>query len=107
MRFIRSTVAVLLVFAFLGINANLRSVLSQTSPTQSSNLDGFTPEGSTTERRWEEEFRAVPAPGSAREHLRRLTAEPHVAGTKEDYATAAVCARSDSQLWNFFRAERV
>lgn len=52
------------------------------------NLDGFSPAGSADERRWEEEFRGVPAPGSAREHLRRLTAEPHVAGTKEDYATA-------------------
>ena len=41
-----------------------------------------------TQRRWEESFRAVPATNSAREHLRRLTAEPHVAGTKEDYATA-------------------
>ncbi len=61
-------------------------VLSQNS--SSANLDGFTPEGSTIERRWEEDFRAVPAPGSAREHLQRLTAEPHVAGTKEDYATA-------------------
>ena len=35
-----------------------------------------------------EQFRAVPAPKSAREHLRRLTLEPHIAGTKEDYATA-------------------
>src|SRR4029078_7760477 len=35
-----------------------------------------------------DEFRAVPAPASAREHLRRLTAEPHIAGSKEDYATA-------------------
>lgn len=87
MKSIRSAVAVLLVFAFFGINAN-RSVRSQSSPTPSSNLDGFTPEGSSIERRWEEQFRAVPAPDSAREHLRRLTAEPHVAGTKEDYATA-------------------
>ena len=30
----------------------------------------------------------MPAPKSAREHLRRLTLEPHIAGTKEDYATA-------------------
>ncbi len=52
------------------------------------NLDGFTPSGSAAERRWEEEFRSLPTPASAREHLRRLTAEPHVAGTKEDYATA-------------------
>ena len=88
MRFIGRSVAILLVLVFLGINTNLRPVLSQSSATSSVNLDGFSTEGSTTERRWEEEFRSVPAPGSAREHLRRLTAEPHVAGTKEDYATA-------------------
>jgi N-acetylated-alpha-linked acidic dipeptidase len=76
----------LILSAFLIGQANPGVVLSQTSSAP--NLDGFTPEGSTIERRWEEEFRAVPAPGSAREHLRRLTAEPHVAGTKEDYATA-------------------
>src|SRR5207302_8780192 len=51
-------------------------------------LDGFTSDHSAAERRWEEQFHAVPAPNSAREHLRRLTSEPHVAGTKEDYATA-------------------
>src|SRR5437870_9890320 len=55
---------------------------------QETALDGFTREDSAAERRWEEQFRAVPAPNSAREHLRRLTLEPHVAGTKEDYATA-------------------
>jgi N-acetylated-alpha-linked acidic dipeptidase len=87
MRSLRSTVAVLVVFTFLTTNANLRAVLSQTNSTPPK-LDGFTRAGSADERRWEEEFRAVPAPGSAREHLRRLTVEPHVAGTKEDYATA-------------------
>jgi N-acetylated-alpha-linked acidic dipeptidase len=51
-------------------------------------IDGFSPERAAAERRWEEQFRAVPDPKSAREHLRRLTAEPHIAGTKEDYATA-------------------
>jgi N-acetylated-alpha-linked acidic dipeptidase len=51
-------------------------------------IDGFTAERAAAERRWEEQFRAVPSPASAREHLRRLTLEPHVAGTKEDYATA-------------------
>jgi N-acetylated-alpha-linked acidic dipeptidase len=59
-------------------------VFSQTTTT----IDGFTAERAAAERRWEEQFRAVPAPASAREHLRRLTIEPHVAGTKEDYATA-------------------
>jgi N-acetylated-alpha-linked acidic dipeptidase len=87
MKSVRSALVVLLVFAFLSINDN-RSVLSQSSPTVSSNLDGFAPDGSGIERRWEEAFRIVPAPDSAREHLRHLTAEPHVAGTKEDYATA-------------------
>ena len=88
MRFIRSILAGLLALAFLSSSANLRAVFSQNPATPPAILDGFTPEGSTAERRWENEFRAVPAPASAREHLRRLTAEPHVAGTKEDYATA-------------------
>ena len=86
MKNVRILLGLTLFFVLLSSQANLRSVLSQSSPN--TNLDGFTPEGSTIERRWEEEFRAVPAPGSAREHLRRLTAEPHVAGTTEDYATA-------------------
>lgn len=51
-------------------------------------LSGFTSESSAAEQRWENEFRAIPEANSAREHLRRLTAEPHVAGTKEDYDTA-------------------
>ncbi len=75
-----------LVFALSGIGISLREVHSQNVPV--AGLDGFTAAGSVIERRWEEEFRRVPAPDSAREHLRRLTAEPHVAGTKEDYTTA-------------------
>ena len=51
-------------------------------------IDGFSPNRVAAERRWEEQFRAVPDPKSAREHLRRLTIEPHIAGTKEDYDTA-------------------
>jgi N-acetylated-alpha-linked acidic dipeptidase len=63
--------------------------LATASPAQEARpLDGFTHAGAITQRRLEEQFRAVPEAGSAREHLRRLTAEPHVAGTKEDYATA-------------------
>src|ERR1700730_4862966 len=78
--------SLLLVFAFIFSPTTTRSVFSQNaSPTT---LDGFTSESSAEERRWDDQFRAVPAPDSAREHLRRLTAEPHIAGTKEDYATA-------------------
>ena len=56
--------------------------LSQTA------IDGFNEGRVQSQRRWEERFRAVPTPDSAREHLRILTREPHIAGTKEDYATA-------------------
>ena len=63
-----------------------RFVFSQGS--NAAPLDGFSANTSATQRRWEELFRSVPAPKSAREHLRRLTLEPHIAGTKEDYATA-------------------
>lgn len=86
----RRMLAGLLVLAFVTTAANLRVVRSQETPVAAaaSVIDGFTPSGSTAERRWEEEFRAVPAPDSAREHLRKLTAEPHIAGSKEDYATA-------------------
>ena len=51
-------------------------------------LDGFSAERALAQRRWEDQFRAIPNPQSAREHLRRLTLEPHIAGTKEDYDTA-------------------
>ncbi len=55
---------------------------------QTASIDGFSAARAVAQRRWEEQFRAVPAPKSAREHLRRLTLEPHIAGSKEDYATA-------------------
>jgi N-acetylated-alpha-linked acidic dipeptidase len=51
-------------------------------------IDGFNSENALAQRRWEEQFRAIPTPQSSREHLRRLTLEPHIAGTKEDYDTA-------------------
>lgn len=51
-------------------------------------IDGFSAARAGAERRWEDAFRAVPDPKSAREHLRRLTLVPHIAGTKEDYDTA-------------------
>ena len=56
--------------------------------SQTSTIDGFNADRVAAERRWEEQVRAVPNPQSAREHLRRLTLEPHIAGSKEDYGTA-------------------
>src|SRR5437763_13595483 len=55
-------------------------------------IDGFSVSRSPDNRRIEEQFRTVPAPDSAREHLRRWTADPHLAGTKEGSGTA-VCVR--------------
>jgi len=74
----RSPLALAIIFLF---NSFPSFAFAQT-------LDGFSPARSQDERRIEEQFRAVPQGASAREHLRRLTAEPHVAGTPEDRATA-------------------
>ena len=51
-------------------------------------IDGFSPKSSDIERKFEEQFRLVPRPANAREELRRLTSEAHIAGSPEDYATA-------------------
>jgi N-acetylated-alpha-linked acidic dipeptidase len=79
------TVFALIASALLLWHTHSGSALSQSS---SQTIDGFTAEGSRVQRHLEDDFRRVPAATSSREHLRRLTAEPHVAGTKEDYATA-------------------
>src|ERR1051325_4384795 len=78
MRLVRSPIAMGLI---LFINSFPSIVFAQA-------IDGFSPQKSQEERRIEEQFRAVPQGASAREHLRRLTIEPHIAGTPEDYATA-------------------
>ena len=64
------------------------TIVTRSGSTQTSTLDGFSDEASTAERTIEAQFRSVPSPASAKEHLRRLTLEPHIAGTKEDYDTA-------------------
>jgi len=76
----------------LGLLAALIAIQSigvaQNRWTDSSVIDGFGPQLSDIERRLETQFRAVPQPSTAREELRRLTAEAHIAGSPEDYATA-------------------
>src|SRR5215471_13903694 len=78
MRYARSPVAFAII---IFISCFQPSVFAQA-------IDGFSAARSQEERRLEAQFRAVPQGASAREHLRRLTAEPHVAGTPEDRATA-------------------
>src|SRR6266480_2466982 len=86
MKLIRSLTTLFVVVLFLA-TGKTRLAFSQAVIDQRA-LDGFSVQGTVDERRWEEQFRAAPTAASAREHLRRLTLEPHVAGTKEDYATA-------------------
>jgi len=87
MKPLRGITTISLVVIILILSANTRLGFAQALIDVPA-LDGFSTAGAVAERRWEEQFRAVPASASAREHLRRLTLEPHVAGTKEDYATA-------------------
>ena len=81
MKMFRGGVAITLALLVVGI-------ITRSASTQTSRLDGFSDEASATQRRTEEQFRSIPSPASAKEHLRRLTLEPHVAGTKEGYDTA-------------------
>lgn len=82
------TILILVLLVVITLAAPLSFTDAFTTTFAQTTIDGFSAERSGAERRWEEQFRAVPDPKSAREHLRRLTAEPHIAGTKEDYATA-------------------
>ena len=78
MKYVRSPLVLAIIFL---VNSIQPAVFAQA-------IDGFSTARAQEQRRIEEQFRAVPQGGSAREHLRRLTAEPHIAGTREDYATA-------------------
>ena len=51
-------------------------------------IRGFSPQAAARQSKTEATFRAVPTPEAAREDLRALTREPHIAGTPEDYRTA-------------------
>jgi N-acetylated-alpha-linked acidic dipeptidase len=87
MKLARRILAPSLILVFLFLPTNTATVFPQASDDAGS-IDGFAGDAAVIQRRWEEVFRSAPSPSSAREHLRRLTIEPHVAGTKEDYATA-------------------
>jgi N-acetylated-alpha-linked acidic dipeptidase len=81
----------LLLSAQLILAANAPATRAQNpdqNATTAAALEGFTPADSAVERALEDRFRAIPRPERAREHLRQLTKEPHVAGTQEDHQTA-------------------
>jgi N-acetylated-alpha-linked acidic dipeptidase len=66
----------------------LAVILGQSIGLGQTPIDGFSPKLSDAQRKLEDQFRAVPSAANAREELRRLTAEAHLAGSPEDYATA-------------------
>src|SRR5258706_15748285 len=78
----RSIVVLVLLVLFLDHVAGI----SQVRPT--TGIDGFGSKLSEAQRKLEEQFRSVPSATNAREELRRLTSEAHIAGSPEDYATA-------------------
>ncbi len=85
-RAIRASFSILLLSA---------CALAQTAVANSTaNSAGKVPDGlagfrdAAAERKLEEKFLAVPEAKLAREHLRILTAEPHIAGSVEDKKTA-------------------
>jgi len=84
---LRAALAVFLTVNFIGA-AFVPRAHAQMKEAAPPALDGFTATESNAERQLEGRFRAVPLAASAREHLRMLTREPHVAGTPEDYRTA-------------------
>lgn len=78
-----NTSALLLLFA--------AASMAQQNSSSNSQVFGF--RDFAQQRQWDRKFISVPDPGRAEEHLRILTAEPHVAGSPEDKKTADYVAQ--------------
>jgi len=69
-----------------------RAALADTLTTHTVSADraavplGFSPQSYAAEARWEKRFLEIPSGGRCRKYLRRLTRQPHVAGTPGDRA---------------------
>lgn len=87
----RSLAAVVLVFALTlsSVAQTPQAAAAASATTQA--ITGF--RDSSAERALEERFMAVPSATDAEQHLKTLTAEPHLAGTPEDRKTAEYVAR--------------
>ncbi len=84
----------LFVVALLSVSTVAYAPQSASSSSQipnSSPIFGFRDAGA--ERSLEQRFMAVPDPKLAEQHLKTLTAAPHIAGSPEDKATADYVAR--------------
>jgi N-acetylated-alpha-linked acidic dipeptidase len=51
------------------------------TPTDSTDLRGYTAEGARVQREWEEKFRRIPEPARMREAMRHMSARPHHVGS--------------------------
>ncbi|HLJ25088.1 MAG TPA: M28 family metallopeptidase [Candidatus Angelobacter sp.] len=69
----------------------LTTFAQNTGSSQAAPVFGF--HDFSQQHQWDQKFIAVPDPGRAEEHLRILTAEPHVAGSPEDRKTADYVAQ--------------
>lgn len=76
MRVTRAAVAAFLAFSVIPLPAQ--------SPTNSTNLAGYSAQNAATEQQWEDKFRALPDPGNLRNYLQRLSARPHAVGQPYD-----------------------
>ncbi len=84
----RKTLAVFLFLAVLSMRLPSDLLHSQEAPQHVFGYSDFSSESKT-----EASFLAVPDPKLAGEELKTLTAEPHLAATPEDHATAEYVAR--------------
>jgi N-acetylated-alpha-linked acidic dipeptidase len=70
---------------------------SQTAVSHTANTGIFGFRDSAAEQKWEQQFLAVPDPKLAQEHLKTLTAAPHIASSPEDKKTADYVAEKYRQ----------
>jgi N-acetylated-alpha-linked acidic dipeptidase len=79
---------ILPVFVFLATVIAQQSTESAAPPTQIFGFRDF-----AKQYQWDQKFLAVPSPARAEEHLKILTALPHIAGSPEDKKTADYVAQ--------------
>ncbi|HKU22283.1 MAG TPA: M28 family metallopeptidase [Terriglobales bacterium] len=93
----RATAVLILTTAFLIVGAGEQRDRAQAAGPKPSPpaITGF--HDAAQEEKWEKLFLAVPDPKQAEEHLRILTAAPHMAGTPEDKQTADYVAQQFQQ----------
>ena len=90
--------------ALLGTLATLILTINtgfgQDAPSASPSPLGFSPAARAVELEAESHALGIPTPNNARSWLRKLTEEPHVAGTEADYKTA-VFVRDKLREWGW------